>query len=98
MPATASRLSKMAPRARKTLSATDSDYKVRFAVGLRKELDRKGYSASVLLAKLQALGLDVDLPAVNSWLRGVSMPRPADMPKLGDALEQKDYRKLYPPR
>lgn len=97
MPAALSTLRRMAPRQRKPLSKTDTDYKVRFALHLRGLLEERGLSSTDFLSRLEEAGLEVELAAVQHWLRGTSTPRPADMWAVGAALRMKDYRKAYPP-
>lgn len=90
----------LAAKPRRTISKTDlrTSYKARFADRLRKLLFDANLDSSGFVEALNARGLDANIPQVNKWIRGDSLPRPDDMPVVGAVLGLSDYRMIYPER
>lgn len=90
------RISRMAPRARKHLDPHSTRFEIRFAIHLRELLDKRKLTPVDFIDRLQAAGVNVSAIAVRKWIAGAHLPRPQDAPAIGRVLGLKDYRHLWP--
>lgn len=87
----------MAPRPRKPLDEKSSDYSTRFALNLRKQLDKRKIGQTAFLEALKHAGLEVSTQTVGKWISGDRLPRCYDLEFIGEALGLRDYRQVLPP-
>lgn len=85
------------PRERKQIDPSSTDFNDRFALHLRAVMERKKWSSSDLVARLQAAGMSIDTRAVDTWLRGDAMPKAKDLETVGQICGFRDYRFVLPP-
>lgn len=85
------------PRRRTEIPRTDTTLPKRFAVRLREVMDSKGWATRDVVSLLKAAGIDIGVRAIDTWLRGESMPKSKDFELVGEALGFADYRELLPP-
>lgn len=81
----------------KELDPESTDPAIRFALRLRSLMDRHGLNSETLAIKLEKAGVRIEAPAIQSWLRGDSMPRCKHLEALG-GLFYEDYRMILPPK
>jgi hypothetical protein len=94
--ATATRIGRMSPRPRKELDTKSKRFDTRFAIHLRKLLDKRRLTTNELHERVQAVGLDVSFQTVTKWLSGERLPRAEDAESIAAALGIKDYRHVWP--
>lgn len=86
-----------AKKRRKMTVAEKRTLEGRFGLRLREFLDVKRWEVGDFHEQLKRFGVEVEKPAIHSWLRGGSMPKSRDLEKIGLALGLTDYRDLLPP-
>lgn len=87
----------MSPRARKPLDPKSKDFGVRFAIHLRKLLDKRKLTSAEFLSALRDAGLDVAPVTVKKWISGENVPLAQDFEYIAKALGIRDYRRTLPP-
>lgn len=84
------------PRRRNDISPSATGLPERFALHLRDLMERRGWSSKQVAELVTEAGLPLGDRAVDSWLRGESMPKAKDLETIGVALGLADYRDLLP--
>ncbi|MCY2968464.1 MAG: helix-turn-helix transcriptional regulator, partial [Planctomycetota bacterium] len=89
--------SRMTPRKRRELDPKSTDFTTRFALQLRKLVDKRNLTQATFLEKLLEAKLDVSEFTVKKWLSGERLARLGDLEQIATALGLKDYRDVLPP-
>jgi len=87
----------MSPHTRADLDQHSDDIGTRWAIHLRKLVDRRKLSFGDFVRELASSGLDVSPQTVKAWLRGRRLPRVGDLEIIAQVLKVADYRKILPP-
>ncbi len=86
------------PRKRIEIKPADAvEFPQRFALHLRKLMERRGLNSKDVADLLAKAGVDIGPRGIDVWLRADGGPKFRDLERIGLALGFKDYRDVLPP-